>query len=51
MCNEGHKIKKSELFPNEYSEEIEVDLNAYLEKGIEKLKQQNKQLKIAVGFL
>jgi len=49
--SKGHKIKKSGLFPQEYSEEIEDDLNTYLEKEIEKLKQENKQLKIAIGFL
>ena len=45
MCEKKQKIKKSGLFPENYLEEIEDDLNIFLEKEVNKLKQENKQLK------
>ena len=51
MCkSKGNSISKSGLFPKEYLGEIEDDLNSYLEKEIEKLKQENKCLKLAISF-
>ena len=47
---EDNKVRKSGLFPKEYLEEIEDDLNTYLEKEIEQLKQENNFLRMVIGF-
>jgi cell shape-determining protein MreC len=50
MCEEKNKIKKSGFFPERYLEEIEDDLNNFLEEEVKKLKQENKELKELLHF-